>query len=312
LADPTQTVADTIPVFEESGQKRLKVTTLKASTTVALGNSAGRDNQSEGGVAIGPNAAYNQQGLQSVAVGSAAGAQTQGYESVAVGYLAGQNNQKQQAVAIGGRAGLNNQGARSIAIGWNCSADDQAPESIAINATGNAITANQQGGFFVAPVRDLNTDVSGKVMCYNVATKEVVLQNQPTSTTTKAVFDLDGTLSNTFYDDAYISFTWNPAQQQVGFVAKAPLYGVVNVGQHLTRVGTLLISGGKFSVTTETTYWFSGDGTEDSTMLFGVNGNHCKMWLSGGSGGVGPHYTIDLMGGARNQRLFGVVHRYDH
>lgn len=151
--------------------------TSQGERSVAVGAGAGGQSQGARCFASGYEAGYNSQSVQAVAIGHSAGKDNQGQDAIAIGYSAASQNQGAYAIAVGGVAANTSQGERAIAIGYSAAAANQAASSIAINATGSAVTANQQG-LFVAPVRDLNTDVSGKVMCYDTTSKEVVLRNQ--------------------------------------------------------------------------------------------------------------------------------------
>lgn len=359
LEDATLTQANTIPVFETTGQKRLKLTTFEAGdfdarittntqnistgqsnvdvlttnfnthaasqefhanvgksgqgiNAVALGSSAAQSAQGRDSVAVGVRAGENTQGVQAVAVGSAAGKDGQGQDAIAIGYSAASQGQGAYAVAIGSVAANTGQGDHAIAVGYQAAAASQNARSICVNATGSAITANQEG-FFVAPVRDENTDVSGKVMCYDTTTKEIVLRNQPTVTET--VFDFDGSLNPIFYDDGAVKFSWGASVGQIRWNA-TNFAGIVNVGQQLTKGsafgGVLTADCGRFTQTSGTVYFFSSDGLRKSAFDMDITGNYFKGWLSGGSTPTWPHYTIEAMCGQKSTRVFGVVRRYNH
>lgn len=172
LEDATLTQANTIPVFETSGQKRLKLTTYEAGdfdtriTTNTQDISAaqsnvdvlttnfnthaasqefhanvGKSGQGINTVALGSSAAQSGQGRDSVAVGARAGENTQGVQAVAVGSVAGKDGQGQDAVAIGYSAASQGQGAYAVAIGSIAANTSQGDYAIAIGRA--AVAANQ-------------------------------------------------------------------------------------------------------------------------------------------------------------------------
>lgn len=172
LEDATLTQANTIPVFETSGQKRLKLTTYEAGdfdariTTNTQDISAaqsnvdvlttnfnthaasqefhanvGKSGQGINAVALGSSAAQSGQGRDSVAVGARAGENTQGVQAVAVGSVAGKDGQGQDAIAIGYSAASQGQGAYAVAIGSVAANTSQGDYAIAIGRA--AVAANQ-------------------------------------------------------------------------------------------------------------------------------------------------------------------------
>jgi hypothetical protein len=159
------------------------------STTVHLGQNAGKTNQQAGAVAIGVNAGNNSQGPSAIAIGTFAGNSLQGTAAIAIGILAGASQQGRSAIAIGDsagqlgqltngiaigkNAGTQSQGVSAIAIGTSAGAASQGTYAIAIGyfagQTGqpeNSIAITAQGaplnpdtsGFFVKPVREVTTN----------------------------------------------------------------------------------------------------------------------------------------------------------
>ena len=178
-ANQTSLDSLTTVVNDHSGSGTLHANvgkTGQGTQAVALGDGAGSNTQGDRCVAIGYNAGANNQGVQGVTIGNSAGKDSQGQDAIAIGYSAASFEQGAYAVAIGSTAANTSQGQSAIAIGRTAVAASQAANSIAVNATNSAITANQ-AGFFVAPIRDLNVDLSGKVLCYDNTTKEVQLRN---------------------------------------------------------------------------------------------------------------------------------------
>ena len=104
---------------------------------VAIGPSAGRDDQLTGAVAVGSQAGYTTQGGCSVAVGCGAARENQGQNSVAVGNEAGYTGQANRAVAIGSEASKAGQGTESVAIGYKAS----TPGTNSIGIGANAVTS---------------------------------------------------------------------------------------------------------------------------------------------------------------------------
>lgn len=160
--------------------------TAQGINAVAIGNRAAQSNQGPYGIAIGSQAGNGRQGNSAVAIGNNAGTSLQSNDSVAIGGYAGFQNQGANAIAIGLNAGGGNitsisglavgQGSYSIAIGYGAGADNgnanaaSASNSITLNASGSKLPA-PNSGFYVAPVRSDNVNVSNSVY-YNTVTKE--------------------------------------------------------------------------------------------------------------------------------------------
>jgi hypothetical protein len=127
--------------------------TNQGNYTVAVGYLAGCNAQGQNAVAIGFNAGRSDQGSGAVAIGASAGNDDQGIYSVAIGNLAGNDDQAGYAVAIGNSAGRDNQGGYAVAIG-NLAGDlNQHASSIVINATGVAVNSDGSSRMYVAPIR---------------------------------------------------------------------------------------------------------------------------------------------------------------
>jgi len=111
---------------------------------IAIGNRAGRDNQS------------NSDGVGAcVAIGHYAGTDNQHGGAVAIGAHAGGDTQGDYAVAIGGSAGETNQGDNSVCIGRSAGNATCHDNCIMLNATGLATASTAAGGFLVKPIRTL-------------------------------------------------------------------------------------------------------------------------------------------------------------
>ena len=100
--------------------------------SVAIGYRAGINSQSENSISIGLRAGENTQGINAVAIGNSAGSTNQGDGGIAIGTSAGQNTQNPGAVAIGVNAGRSIQGADAIAIGYRAGINSQSENSISI------------------------------------------------------------------------------------------------------------------------------------------------------------------------------------
>ena len=287
--------------------------TSQGTQAVALGDGAGFDNQGDRSVAVGYNAGANTQGVQAVTLGHSAGKDNQGQDAVAIGYSAASQSQGAFAVAIGSVAANTEQGDYAIAIGRSAAAANQNTRSVCINATNNAITVNQQG-LFVAPVRDENTDVEGKVMCYDTSTKEVILRNK---NIIEKNFTFDPSAFFQLYSDEYITVQWVPSIAQLRWQKDDAYPVAVNAGQHLIQDSNSQIASGRVTGTTSSDYYyFSSTGTaRDTNFDIGTNvGVRCLCWISSGgaTSAIVPHYTIEFYGGGVNRRFFGVVRRHNH
>jgi hypothetical protein len=99
--------------------------------SVAFGQNAGANNQSQHAVAIGLNAGQTNQGEDAVAIGWNAGANSQS-RGIAIGWGAGYDNQGQYAQAYGKDAGSYYQQSDAVAIGDGAGRFLQKQEAIAI------------------------------------------------------------------------------------------------------------------------------------------------------------------------------------
>ena len=297
LAADTNQGVDAIAIGRECA------TTGQLANAVAIGSESGKAGQGSNAIAIGASSAQNAtQGANSIAIGVAAGANGLGANAIAIGAFASLTG-RVDSISIGTSSAAS--GQNSIAIGKAASAPVNG--CININASGAAIPVITQSGLFIDPIRDENTDVSGKVMCYDTSTKEVILRNPPV---TESTFHVPTGSTTTFYNDEYVTFSLT-TNNQVSFVVKSAYVLNVDAGQHLTKSGVFSVVGGRFNVTVGSEHWFSSNGVRDTAFDLGAN-NHVKMWLSSGISTVVPHYTIELVGGTVNVQLFGVVRRHNH
>ena len=101
--------------------------------SVAFGQNAGANNQSQHAVAIGLNAGQTNQGEDAVAIGWNAGANSQS-RGIAIGWGAGYDNQGQYAQAYGKDAGSYYQQSDAVAIGDGAGRFLQKQEAIAIGS----------------------------------------------------------------------------------------------------------------------------------------------------------------------------------
>ncbi len=168
--------------------------TTMGSDCVAIGTNAGNANQGTGilpqsqSIAIGPSAGAQDQGGASVAIGASAGSADQKIECVAIGKNAGRERQQQGSIAIGAGAGLSRQQTNAIAIGYATCPDTQGSDSIAIGSFGIGFPTGSVGlnaggvvlspattGCFINPIVG-GTNPAGGVansLWYDTGTKEV-------------------------------------------------------------------------------------------------------------------------------------------
>jgi hypothetical protein len=148
----------------------IEATTLRTSEEkIALGENAGL-NQAYRAVAIGASAGSEDQGTRAVAIGGQAGELRQSNYGVAVGASAAYFEQGASAVAIGDNAGQSSQGNYAIAVGHYAGHNNQSANSIILNASG-AILNGAAAGFYVNPVR--STASSARPVVYDTTTKEL-------------------------------------------------------------------------------------------------------------------------------------------
>jgi hypothetical protein len=148
----------------------IEATTLRtADLEIALGDNAGL-NQAFRAVAIGESAGSEDQGTRAVAIGNQAGQYRQSGRGVAIGASSGFFEQGDSAVAIGDNAGQSNQGDYAIAVGYYAGHNNQSANSIILNASG-AILNGAAAGFYVNPVR--STTSSARPVVYDTTTKEL-------------------------------------------------------------------------------------------------------------------------------------------
>ena len=172
--------------------------------STAVGNSAARTGAGAAICALGSSSGDSGMGLGALCIGSAAGQTNVGTfsvalgwdtmtttvtgndRSVAVGYEALRNGSRNYVIGIGHKANRGNAGQysiqlgawdtdisgsgfQSIAIGRNAVANSSSSNSICLNATGAAVTANQQS-FFVDPIRVAS---GSNMLMYNTTSKEI-------------------------------------------------------------------------------------------------------------------------------------------
>ena len=151
----------------------IEATTLRTSEEkIALGENAGL-NQAYRAVAIGASAGSEDQGTRAVAIGGQAGELRQSNYGVAVGASAAYFEQGDSAVAIGDNAGQSSQGDYAIAVGHYAGHNNQSANSIILNASG-AILNGAAAGFYVNPIR---STANGRPLMYDTATKELFSSN---------------------------------------------------------------------------------------------------------------------------------------
>ena len=147
--------------------------------SIAIGNYSGLYNQSNNAVSIGNYAGNSAQGNKSIAIGTYSGNMNQSFGALSIGYESGLQNQGCYSIALGYQAGRTNQGEYSIAIGYGAGYNGQVSNSIIINATPNYISS-VTNGFIVKPIRT-DTTVPSNVS-YNTNTNEITYNQFTTST----------------------------------------------------------------------------------------------------------------------------------
>jgi len=153
---------------------RIIFTDDKIKLGSSSGGTAGTGDHS---IAIGTSAGAQNQGNACIAIGSSAQALLGNYNDhrIAIGFTTGTSNQSTKAIAIGSYAGANNQGANSVAIGYYAGNSSQPSSSIILSATGDdwssgATTAN---AFYVKPVRNVTTTNVNPSLYYNTTSGEI-------------------------------------------------------------------------------------------------------------------------------------------
>jgi hypothetical protein len=192
----------------------IEATTLRTSEEkIALGENAGL-NQAYRAVAIGASAGSEDQGTRAVAIGGQAGELRQGNYGVAVGASAAYFEQGDSAVAIGDNAGQSSQGDYAIAVGHYAGHNNQSANSIILNASG-AILNGAAAGFYVNPVR--STTSSARPVVYDTTTKELFYTstlefiNSTISTSDSSGITVD--VQTTFNTDVTVENDLNVTQQ---------------------------------------------------------------------------------------------------
>ena len=139
----------------------------QSANAVAVGANAGEFTQAVNAVAVGYKAGYYQQGARAVAIGEDAGFNVQGEDAVAVGQKAGQFSQGRFSVAIGNTAGTSGQGEQAVAIGYGTGLVSQQYAAVAIGA--NAASYNQGSTAVAIGEQAGNTSQGGAAVAVGVA-----------------------------------------------------------------------------------------------------------------------------------------------
>ena len=166
-----------------------KVNTANDNKCVAISNQGTGILPQSQSIAIGVSAGSEEQGGASIAIGASAGKSQQKIECVAIGKNAGRARQAQGSIAIGAGAGASRQQVNSIAIGYDTCPDQQGSDCIAIGSVGLAqpnssiaivaggivLTPTNNNAFYVEPIRG-DTNPAGGVansLWWNGGTSEV-------------------------------------------------------------------------------------------------------------------------------------------
>jgi hypothetical protein len=160
--------------------------------SIAIGYTAGRYNQGRhssagyygGAIAMGISAGTNNQRYNGIAIGRSAGYDNQSTNTIAIGSYSGQKNQKANSVALGYNAGNNNQGIFSIGIGNRAGEFNQHDNTTILNAQGSALNSTSTDSVYIKPVRQsdkpalsgvtvTNTQNSAHHLNYDISSGEV-------------------------------------------------------------------------------------------------------------------------------------------
>jgi hypothetical protein len=201
-----------------------------SSYAIAIGNSAGRENQGGAAVGLGVAAGNTNQGDSAIAIGLTAGNSLQGAAAIAIGESAGRSEQGANAVAIGNTAGYMNQGANAVAIGYRAGEMSQPAGSIIINASGN-ILGGSAAGLYIDPIR--SSSVTDYVAYYNPTTKEITYGPAPS-----------GGGGEIGLDPTFTSVTTTTLNvQDVNFTGTGTVTINSSNDLNLTAVGNVLLNG---------------------------------------------------------------------
>ena len=201
-----------------------------SSYAIAIGNSAGRENQGGAAIGLGVAAGNTNQGDSAIAIGLTAGNSLQGAAAIAIGESAGRSEQGANAVAIGNTAGYMNQGANAVAIGYRAGEMSQPAGSIIINASGNVL-GGSAAGLYIDPIR--SSSATDYVAYYNPTTKEVTYGPAPS-----------GGSGEIGLDPTFTSVTTTTLNvQDVNFTGTGAVTINSNNDLNLTAVGNVLLNG---------------------------------------------------------------------
>lgn len=223
--------------------------------SVSIGINAGSINtlNSNGAVAIGTSAGYQNQGQHAIAIGRGCGTYEQGYSAVAIGNYSGRNNSGIHSVALGPTAGMDSLGENSVAIGFQAGLDSLAANSIAIgsfagvnnnnnnsnyivlNGTGSALDPQKSNAFFVKPIQN---ETNSNKLLYNSGTGEITYQT-----------DAGGATEYIYLEKTTTNFSNNTSHQVIGGSAN-PL---VTISQNQSWFGGFA-NNGSFTFTTGGVY----------------------------------------------------------
>ena len=201
-----------------------------SSYAIAIGNSAGRENQGGAAIGLGVAAGNTNQGDSAIAIGLTAGNSLQGAAAIAIGESAGRSEQGANAVAIGNTAGYMNQGANAVAIGYRAGEMSQPAGSIIINASGNVL-GGSAAGLYIDPIR--SSSATDYVAYYNPTTKEVTYGPAPS-----------GGSGEIGLDPTFTSVTTTTLNvQDVNFTGTGTVTINSSNDLNLTAVGNVLLNG---------------------------------------------------------------------
>lgn len=173
VSDPT-TNGDRVAIGFSAGQNQ------QSWQTVAIGSYAGQTAQHHQCTAIGFEAQKENANIGATAIGHSAGKTNQGTNAVAIGALSGFSSQGNAAIAIGISAGETSQGEHAIALGTTAGKTGQHANSIILNATTNELNSDGASRLFIKPIRNLvNATLTN--LSYNPTSGEITYGNANSS-----------------------------------------------------------------------------------------------------------------------------------
>jgi hypothetical protein len=275
--------SDAIAIGSDSGN------VAQGIESIAIGNYAGNDTQSDYAVAIGSGAGETSQGQDcvaigfsagqtnqvagAVAIGSGAGFLNQGNFSIAIGTEAGSSNQNTGCVALGYNAGVTSQGNNSVAIGALAGNTACGANSIILNGTGVNLSTTTTSGLFVKPIRQINRSTTN-VLQYNTSTSEIVYDNLQAPLELTTASDYTNINTNTYYIGCTVQLSYGSLSGGAITLSPSTTINLLN-GSNISIVEGVWFVQGWFNP-----YRTSGSPNTDEINIFVTNVNTTTVWTS--------------------------------